>query len=90
MLSTTTTTSDFTPDPAARAAMRSSRPASWGSVRAYDWLAHHRASRPDKEGVRELASQRRFSYGELDRRADAMSGWLASQGVARGGRARRN
>ena len=86
MPSTSPSSSDFTPDLAARAAMRSSRPASWGAVRAYDWLAHHRASRPDKEGVRELASQRRFSYGELDRRADAMAGWLASQGVARGDR----
>jgi len=86
MPSTSPSSPDFTPDAAARAAMRSSRPASWGAVRAYDWLAHHRASRPDKEGVRELATQRRFSYGELDRRADAMAGWLALQGVARGDR----
>ena len=76
----------YEPDPADRAAMRSPRPASWGAVRAYDWLVHHRANRGDKEAVRELASQRRFSYRDLDRRADALSGWLAAQGVQRGER----
>ena len=76
----------YEPDPADRAAMRSPRPASWGAVRAYDWLVHHRANRGDKEAVRELASQRRFSYRDLDRRADALSGWLAAQGVQRGDR----
>ena len=73
-------------DPAARAAMRSSRPASRGAVRAYDWIAHHRAHRPAKEAVRELASQRSYSYADLDRRADALAAWLASLRIGRGDR----
>ena len=73
-------------DPAARAAMRSSRPASRGAVRAYDWIAHHRAHRPTKEAVRELASQRSHSYADLDRRADALAAYLASLGIGRGDR----
>jgi fatty-acyl-CoA synthase len=68
------------------AAMRSSRPASRGAVRAYDWLTHHCAHRPLKEAVRELATQRRFTYADLDHRADAVAAWLSSLGVGRGDR----
>jgi len=73
-------------DAAAIDAMRSSRPPSRGAVRAYDWIAHHRAHRPGKEAVRELASKRSFSYAELDERADALAAWLVSLGVGRGDR----
>jgi fatty-acyl-CoA synthase len=73
-------------DPAAIAAMRSSRPASRGAVHAYDWVANHRAHRPGKEAVRELACGRRFTYADLDRRADALAAWLGSMGVGRGDR----
>ena len=76
----------FAADPAARAAMRSSRPASRGAVRAYDWLTHHRANRPAKEAIRELGTQRRFSYADLDSRADAMAAYCASIGLGRGDR----
>ncbi|MBL8352113.1 MAG: long-chain fatty acid--CoA ligase [Burkholderiaceae bacterium] len=73
-------------DPAAIAAMRSSRPPGRGAVRAYDWIAHHRAHRPAKEAVRELASQRSHSYADLDRRADALAAYLGSLGIVRGDR----
>jgi fatty-acyl-CoA synthase len=76
----------FVPDPQAVTAMRSSRPASWGPVRAYDWITHHQANRPHKEAVRELASGRRFSYADLDGRIDALTAYLASIGVGRGDR----
>ena len=76
----------FTADPQAIAAMRSSRPPSRGSVRAYDWLDHHRANRGHKEAIRDLGTERRFSYADLDVRADAMSAWCASIGVGRGDR----
>jgi fatty-acyl-CoA synthase len=66
--------------------MRSSRPPSRGAVRAYDWIAHHRAHRPAKQAVRELASGRVFTYAGLDGRADALAAWLGAVGVGRGDR----
>jgi fatty-acyl-CoA synthase len=76
----------FVPDAAEQAAMRSSRPPSHGSVRAYDWIAHHRANRPLKEAVRETETGRSFTYQQLDRRIDAMAAYLRSVGVKRGDR----
>ena len=76
----------FDADPAQRTAMRSSRPLGHGAVRAYDWIAHHRANRPAKEAVRELNPPRRFSYADLDRRADALALWLHGCGIRRGDR----
>ena len=76
----------FEPDPAQVAAMRSSRPPSRGAVAAYDWLTHHRLHRPKKEAIRELGTERRFSYADLDTRADALAAWLSSVGVGRGDR----
>jgi fatty-acyl-CoA synthase len=77
---------NFVADPQAIAAMRSSRPANRGAVPAYDWLTHHRAHRPRKEAVRELGSQRSFSYADLDRRADSVAAYFSSLGVGRGDR----
>jgi len=76
----------FVPDPAAVAAMRSSRPPGHGAVPAYDWVAHHRAHRPAKEAVRELSASRSVSYAELDARADALAAYLSSLGIGRGDR----
>jgi fatty-acyl-CoA synthase len=76
----------FAPDPAALAAMRSSRPAGHGAVPAYDWIAHHRANRPGKEAVRELSPPRSLSYAQLDARADALALHLVSLGIGRGDR----
>ncbi len=77
---------DFVADPKLIAAMRSSRPASRGAVAAYDWLAHHKSHRGNKEAIRELASGRRFSYSDLDGRADALARFLASSNIGRGER----
>ena len=77
---------DFVPDAAARAALRSSRPAGHGALPAYDWIAHHRANRPGKLAVRELSPPRSLSYADLDARADALAAYLASLGIARGDR----
>ena len=76
----------FVPDPAAVAALRSSRPPGHGPVAAYDWIAHHRAHRPAKEAVREVSPPRRLSYAELDARADALAAHLDSLGIGRGDR----
>jgi fatty-acyl-CoA synthase len=76
----------FTADPEAVASLTSSRPVGHGPVPAYDWIAHHRAQRPDKEAVRDLGSDRSFTYAELDRRVDAMAAYLTSLGIGRGDR----
>ena len=81
-----TTASKLLDDPKAIAAMRSSRPPSRGAVPAYDWISHHRAHQPSKLAVRELATQRNFSYADLDGRADALAAYLVSIGVGRGDR----
>ncbi len=76
----------FSPDPADLAGMRSPRPLGHGAVRAYDWVANHRAHRPAKEAVRELTPPRSLSYAQLDARADALAAWLQAQGIGRGAR----
>jgi len=81
-----TAASSFTPDPLEVAALRSSRPPGRGPVTAYDWLDHHRANRPNKEAIREIPSQRRFSYADLDRRADALAAFCESLHIGRGDR----
>jgi fatty-acyl-CoA synthase len=76
----------YVPDPAERAAMRSSRPVGHGSVRAYDWIGHHARHRANKEAIRDLGTERRFTYGDLDRRVDAMAAYFESLGIGRGDR----
>ncbi|MEO1062563.1 MAG: long-chain fatty acid--CoA ligase [Actinomycetota bacterium] len=66
--------------------MTTSRPPGHGDVRAYDWIAHHARNRGAKEAVRDLATGRSFTYGELDRRVDAMAAYLTSVGIGRGDR----
>ena len=76
----------FTPTPDDLTAMRAARPQGHGPVRAYDWLAHHTLQRPHKEAVRDLGTGRRFSYADLDRRAEAMAAQLTALGIGRGDR----
>ena len=66
--------------------MTASRPPNRGAVRAYDWLAHHRAHRPTKIAIRDLGTSRGFTYADLERRADAMASYLQSLGIGRGDR----
>jgi len=68
------------------ASLTSPRPVGHGPVRAYDWIAHHARQRPHKEAIRDLGSDRSFSYTELDCRIDATSAYLASIGIGRGDR----
>ncbi|MCB0990198.1 MAG: AMP-binding protein, partial [Acidimicrobiales bacterium] len=77
---------DFEPSSEALASMTTSRPSGWGPVRAYDWLDHHAANRPAKEAVRDLGTDRSFTYADLDRRADALAGYFGSLGIGRGDR----
>ena len=79
-------TDSFTVDPNEVAAMTSSRPAGHGPVAAYDWIAHHADHRPTKEAIRDLGTDRTFTYADLDRRVDAMAVYLDSIGIRRGDR----
>ena len=66
--------------------MTSSRPLGHGATPAYDWIDHHANNRPEKEAVRDLGTDRSFTYADLDRRVDATAGYLRSIGVGRGDR----
>ncbi|MEM9036003.1 MAG: long-chain fatty acid--CoA ligase [Actinomycetota bacterium] len=66
--------------------MRSSRPPSHGPIRAYDWISHHADNRPGREAIRDLGTDRSFTYAELDRRIDSVAAYLTSLGVGRGDR----
>ena len=77
---------EFAPNPASLATMTSSRPTGHGTVKAYDWIAHHAAQRGSKEAIRDLGAGRSFTYAELDRRADAMAACFRSLGIGRGDR----
>jgi fatty-acyl-CoA synthase len=57
------------------------------SVRYYDWIAHHGRRNPGKIALVDLASGRRFSYGELDQRISRLASHLRDAlKVARGDR----
>jgi len=56
-------------------------------VRYYDWIAHFGRRTPDKIAVIDLASQRRLSYAEFDKRIARLASHLRdSLGVTRGDR----
>lgn len=77
---------DFVDRPDDVAAMTTSRPTGHGAIRTYDWIAHHADNRSGKEAIRDLGTGRSFTYGDLDRRVDAMAAHLGSIGVGRGDR----
>jgi fatty-acyl-CoA synthase len=57
------------------------------STKSFDWLAHHARVRPHKTAVVDLATDRRFTYRELDRRAGALATLLHRHfGVSNGDR----
>jgi len=76
----------FDVDPQSLATLTTSRPPGHGAIRAYDWIDHHAKNRPSKEAVRDLATDRSFTYADLDQRVDAMAAYLGSLGVGRGDR----
>jgi len=57
------------------------------AVRYYDWITHFGRRTPDKLAVVDLASERRFTYAELDARTSRLARHLRDRlGVARGDR----
>lgn len=83
---TTPDDGEFVIDLNAVEAMTSSRPAGRGDIRSYDWIDHHAANRPGNEAIRDLGSNRSFTYAEFDRRVDAMAAYMESLGIGRGDR----
>ncbi len=80
------TPTDFVSSAQAQASMTASRPKGHGPVSAYDWIGHHKTQRANKEAIRDLGTGRSFTYGQLDRRIDAMAAYLKSLGIGRGDR----
>jgi fatty-acyl-CoA synthase len=57
------------------------------AVPTYDWIAYHAATRGDKIAMRDLATERSFTYREFDQRIDRLAAGLRDRfGVARGDR----
>ena len=52
----------------------------------YDWIAHHAHRRPKQLAINDLQTSRTFTYAELHRRTDRLTGWLAAQGIGKGDR----
>ncbi|PXY23238.1 hypothetical protein BAY59_26480 [Prauserella coralliicola] len=52
----------------------------------FDAVAHYASRTPEKVAIVEVATGRRFTYAELDRRARRLAGVLADAGVERGDR----
>jgi len=77
---------EFISEPSAEMAMTSSHPKGCRAVRAYDWIAHHRAHRPGNEAIRDLGKGLSFTYADLDRRVDALAAYFRSLGIGRGDR----
>ena len=52
----------------------------------YDWIAHHADRRPRHLAIDDLQTARKFTYADLHRRTDRLTGALAAMGIARGDR----
>src|SRR5690242_14407796 len=57
-----------------------------GTPSYYDWIAHHAGRRPQQLAIDDLQTGRKFTYAELDRRADRLAGALVARGIGRGDR----
>lgn len=56
------------------------------SYQATDWIKHHGTFFPDKVGIIDLASNRRWTYGQYNDRVAQAAGYLKSKGVGVGDR----
>ena len=57
------------------------------AVRYYDWIAHHARRAPQKVAAIDLASERRFTYAQLDARVSRLASLLShTLNVSRGDR----
>lgn len=54
------------------------------SVKYFDWAAHQAAMQPDKIAVKDLDTQREFTYRELNDRAESLAAWLQDHDIEPG------
>ena len=52
----------------------------------YDWIAHHAGRRPQQLAIHDLQTARKFSYADLDRRANGLATALTALGISKGDR----
>jgi fatty-acyl-CoA synthase len=52
----------------------------------FDWISHHAETRGRRTALIDAATERRFTYAELDERIDRLAAHLAALGVAKGER----
>jgi len=52
----------------------------------YDWIAHHAGRRPQQLAIHDLQTARKFSYADLDRRANGLASALTALGISKGDR----
>src|SRR6185436_18723570 len=66
---------------------RKGEPMTAVGVRSPDWLAYHARCRPDSLAVVDLGTDRRFTYAELNDRAERLATVLSADfGIAAGDR----
>lgn len=56
------------------------------AVKHYDWTKHHAHSRPARVAIKNMDTGTHLTYGELDKRAASLAGWLQAKGVSKGDR----
>ncbi|MBN9491294.1 MAG: long-chain fatty acid--CoA ligase [Alphaproteobacteria bacterium] len=52
----------------------------------YDWITHHAGRRPQQLAIHDLQTARKFSYADLDRRANGLATALTALGISKGDR----
>ncbi len=56
------------------------------TLQAYDWISYHAATTPHKRAMYDLASQRDFTYAQMDDRVAQVAGMLLDKGIQPGDR----
>lgn len=56
------------------------------TLQAYDWIEYHAAMTPNKRAMFDLASQRDFTYSEMNDRVARVAGMLKDKGIEPGDR----
>lgn len=54
------------------------------SVKYYDWAARQAAMQPNKVAIKDLDTDRQFTYRELNERSESLAAWLQDNGVQSG------
>ena len=52
----------------------------------YDWITHHAGRRPAALAIRDLQTDRKFTYADVDRRTNQLTAALSGMGIGKGDR----